>query len=139
MNLQIDHVVLWVADPLKSVAFFEAMLGVVGLRVEEFRAGKVPFPSVRLSPTSIVDLAPLKMAPVVNAIPGAAGSAGNKLFHLCLSMSKSDFDALRARLAAAGIQTHDALRDAFGAQGQAPETVYFPDPDGNILEARYYG
>jgi hypothetical protein len=30
------------------------------------------------------------------------------------------------------------MEKSFGARGLAPETFYFPDPDGNVIEARYY-
>jgi catechol 2,3-dioxygenase-like lactoylglutathione lyase family enzyme len=34
--MRIDHVVLWVADPLQSVAFLTEVLGCEGVRVETF-------------------------------------------------------------------------------------------------------
>jgi catechol 2,3-dioxygenase-like lactoylglutathione lyase family enzyme len=138
MELQIDHLVLWVADPLASVEFYERAVGVTAERVEAFRAGKAPFPSVRLSPTALIDLMPLKMAPRLNAIPGAEGTAGNKINHVCLAMPRADYEALRERLHACGVATPVTMKDSFGARGQAPEAFYFADPDGNVLEARYY-
>ncbi len=138
MSLRIDHVVLWVADPLRSVAFFERTLGVTGVRVAEFEAGKVPFPSIRLSDETLIDLMPLRAAPMLNGFPGAAGSAGNKANHVCLAMDKAAYDALRTRLAADGVATPVTMKSSFGAQGSAPEAFYFADLDGNVLEARYY-
>ena len=73
------------------------------------------------------------------AFPGAAGSAGNKVNHLCLAFEREEYDALRARLAEAGVPPPFTMKDSFGARGQAPEAFYFADPDGNVLEARYYG
>jgi hypothetical protein len=77
-------------------------------------------------------------APMLNAIPGAEGSAGNKVNHLCLAMSKQELDDLRARLGAEGIKVPFTMKDSFGAQGSALEAIYFADPDGNVIEARYY-
>lgn len=136
--MRIDHVVLWVADPLRSLEFYETVVGLHAVRVEEFKAGKAPFPSLRVG-EALVDLAPQRMAPMANAFPGAAGSAGNKLNHLCLAMSRAEYDALRARLAERGITVPHVMTDSFGAGGQAPEAFYFGDPDGNVIEARYYG
>jgi catechol 2,3-dioxygenase-like lactoylglutathione lyase family enzyme len=136
--VQLDHIVLWVADPLASVAFYEDVVGLAGVRVEEFRAGKVPFPSVRISPTALIDLMGLAKAPMMNAIPGAGGSAGHRVNHVCLAMSRAEAEALRARLTERGAAPAVTMKDSFGAQGNAPEAFYFADPDGNILEARYY-
>jgi glyoxylase I family protein len=136
--MKLDHVVLWVDDPLRSLDFYEKIVGLSGVRVEEFKAGKCPFPSVRISEHSIVDLMSKLAAPVMNSFPGAAGSAGNKVNHVCLAMTKGEYDALRARLDANGIAMPHTLKSSFGAQGIAPEAIYFSDPDGNMLEARYY-
>jgi glyoxylase I family protein len=136
--MRIDHVVLWVADPLRSVEFYERMLGCVGLRVAEYRAGQAPFPSVRLGDETILDLMSVEFAPRMNAFPGAEGSAGNKVNHICLAMTHDEYDALRARLQAHGVAMPVTMKDSFGAQGHAPEAFYFADPDGNVLEARWY-
>lgn len=138
MGLIIDHVVFWVADPLASIDFYRDVLGLDGVRVDEFRAGKAPFPSVRISDDSLIDLMPVRMAPALNALPGAAGSAGNKVNHLCVTMTAADYAALRARLAARGVAAPVTMKDSFGARGRAPEAFYFADPDGNVIEARYY-
>ena len=131
--MRIDHVVLWVADPLASVDFYARVLGAEGVRVEEFRAKKAPFPSVRIAGDALVDLMPIAFAAAMNAIPGAAGSAGNKVNHVCFAMTKDEYDAVLAR-----VQDPRVMKHNFGAQGVAPESFYFADPDGNVLEARYY-
>ncbi len=41
--------------------FYTEILQLPGERLEEFAAGRVPFPSVRLSADSIIDLFPKKM------------------------------------------------------------------------------
>lgn len=138
MDVRVDHVVLWVEDPLRSVEFYERVLGFAGVRVEEFSRGAAPFPSVRISADSILDLMPTRMAALLNSIPGAAGSAGNKVNHLCLAMSEEEYRALHARLAEHGVATPVTMPNSFGARGVAPEAFYFTDPDGNVLEARYY-
>ena len=137
MPITIDHVVLWVADPLRSVEFYGRVLGAEPVRVDEFRAGTARFPSVRLSPVSILDLAPAALAPMVNAM-GGVPSAGHPIHHVCLAMSKDEVDALRARVAAEGVRTREAAGDIFGARGNAPGSFYFVDLDGNVVEARYY-
>ncbi len=53
-------------------------------------------------------------------------------------MSESDFHALRGRLEVSGVGISNIIEQSFGAQGQAPQAFYFRDPDGNVLEARYY-
>jgi len=138
MSVDIDHVVFWVEDPKASVAFYERVLGFAPVRLEAFERGEVPFPSVRISEGSLIDFMSKRAAPMVEALSGAPGSAGNPVNHLCLAMSKSEWDALRARLAAEGENPRPPANGSFGARGSAPETFYFTDPDGNVLEARYY-
>ncbi len=125
MTIRFDHLVLWTADPLAAVEFYERVVGLEGVRVAEFEAGKAPFPSVRISAETIIDL--------------MRGDGAGPVDHLCLSMDHAEFTALRARLDDAGIPIRGSMTDSFGAQGLAPETIYFADPDGNVIEARHYG
>jgi len=136
--MRLDHVVLWVEDPLRAVAFFAEVVGLPGVRVEEFRAGAVGFPSVRVDDGTIIDLMPRAAAPRVNAIPGAAGTAGHPTNHVCLALSEAALGALAARLAAHGTPVGHHMTNQYGARGQAPKAFYFKDPDGNVLEARHY-
>ncbi|GAA0952548.1 VOC family protein [Actinocorallia libanotica] len=136
MSIELDHIVLWVADPLRSAEFYGTVLGLAPLRLAEFREGTAPFPSVRVSAGTIIDLMPLSLAPGMDA--AAQGSAGHPVNHLCLSLDRDGYLALKERLAALGIPTPLTMKDSFGARGLAPETVYFTDPDRNVIEARHY-
>jgi len=42
----LDHIVLNVGDVDRALKFYTQVLGLPGERVEEFRAGKIGFPSV---------------------------------------------------------------------------------------------
>lgn len=138
MNATLDHIVLWSDDPLRAVDFYTQVVGLTPVRVAEFEAGTAPFPSVRISPSAILDLMARAAAPIVDAMAGAEASAGHRVNHVCLAMSESDFHALRSRLETRGIAISNVMEQSFGAQGQAPQAFYFRDPDGNVLEARYY-
>ncbi|MER7184106.1 VOC family protein [Streptomyces hyaluromycini] len=136
--VRLDHVVLWVADPAVAAGFYERMLGLEPLRIAEFTAGEAPFPSVRVSEETIIDLAPLTLAERMPALHGAADSAGHPVNHVCLSLSADAFDALRARLTEHAVPMTDIGQNSFGARGKAPRNFYFRDPDGNVIEARHY-
>ncbi len=138
MQGTLDHVVLWSDDPLRAVEFYVDVVGLTPVRVDEFRAGSAPFPSVRISPTAILDLMARVAAPMVDAMAGADASAGNRVNHVCFALSAEDFQTLRGRLEANGVAISTVMQQSFGAQGLAPEAFYFRDLDGNVLEARYY-
>jgi glyoxylase I family protein len=138
MDARIDHVVFWVEDPRRSLDFYEKVVGFEGVRADEFRADQVPFPSVRVSGESIIDLMLRDAAPFLDSVFGGEGTAGHRVSHLCVAMSPGDYSALRARLEAAGVAMSTPIAGSYGARGQAPEAFYFQDPDGNVLEARYY-
>lgn len=99
----------------------------------------MPFPSVRVTEETVIDLAPRTLAERMPALPGADGSAGHPVNHVCLSLPSDAFDALRARLAEHAVPMSDIGHDSFGARGPAPRNFYFRDPDGNVFEARHYG
>ncbi|MEU6543491.1 VOC family protein [Streptomyces sp. NPDC046859] len=135
---RLDHVVLWVRDPVAAAGFYEKTVGMEPVRLTEFTEGTVPFPSVRLNDETIIDLMPLTMAERMKMLPGAAESAGHPVHHVCLALPGEDFDTLRARLEEGGTPVSDVARDSFGARGNATRSFYFRDPDGNVFEARHY-
>lgn len=133
--MRLDHVVLWVEDPARSLQFFVDVVGLTAVRAEEFRAGKTPYVSVRVDENTIIDLFPRAFAAKVNEIPGAAGTAGHVTNHVCLAMTEPELTALKERL---GARAGHFMEQQFGARGLAPKAFYFKDPDGNVLEARHY-
>ena len=138
--MELDHVVLWVSEPEASLAFYTAIVGLRGVRVEEFRAGTAPFVSVHINDGSILDLMPQLAAAMVRAMTGEriASGAGQPLNHLCLSMTLVEWEGLRQRLDAADVPVQSAPRPSFGARGVTTHWFYFQDPDGNVIEARAY-
>ena len=127
----LDHLVLITADVDRSLDFYCGLLGLEGDRVDEWRAGDVPFPSVRIDETTIIDLFPTSM---VGADGGASGP-GRNLDHFCVTIETADLDAVAAsgRVdVVRGPQDH-----LFGAQGYAT-SLYIADPDGNTVELRSY-
>ena len=115
----LDHAVLRCADVERSLTFYCDALGMQGERVEEWRRGEVPFPSVRASSTTIVDLF-------------AAPRDGVNVDHLCLVVEPVDLDLVAVRFP--GSVRGDHL---FGARGYA-SSLYIKDPDDNTIELRYY-
>jgi glyoxylase I family protein len=129
----LDHIVLNVADIERSLAFYTGVLGLRGERIEEFRAGKVGFPSVRISEGTIIDLFPTKQASVPD---GGAKNNGN-LNHFCMVVGAADFAGITDYLAARQIAIREGPISRWGARGRAT-SVYFLDPDGNEVEIRAY-
>jgi glyoxylase I family protein len=131
--MELDHIVLNVADIERSLAFYTDVLGLRGERVEEFRAGKVGFPSVRISEGTIIDLFPTKQA----SVPAAGEKNRGNLNHFCLVVGAADFAGITEYLAAREIAIREGPISRWGARGRAT-SVYFLDPDGNEVEIRAY-
>ena len=115
----LDHVVVCCADVERSLRFYFDTLGLEPVRVDEWRRGEVPFPSVRITPTTILDLFELK-------------PDGVNVDHLCLVIEPTDLEAVAA--AFPGSRRADRV---YGAQGYA-SSVYITDPDGTTIELRCY-
>jgi catechol 2,3-dioxygenase-like lactoylglutathione lyase family enzyme len=138
--VNIDHVVLWVEDARRALDFYTEVVGLAGVRAEEFLAGSAPFPSVRVAEGSILDLMPAMAAPFASQFTGETKptAAGKPINHVCLAMARSEFDALASRLAAVNVATYRMGERSFGARGTSTHWFYFQDPDGNVIEARHY-
>ncbi|MEV5428745.1 VOC family protein [Streptomyces sp. NPDC052701] len=135
---RLDHVVLWVRDPIASAGFYDEAVGLEPVRLTDYAVGEAPFPSVRVNDETILDLMPLAMADRMTMLPGTADSSGHPVNHVCLSLPAGGFDALLSRLRERSVPVSDLSHDSFGARGTARRSFYFRDPDGNVLEARHY-
>lgn len=120
--IDIDHIVLNVSDVERSLRFYTEELGLEPVRVEEWRRKKVFFPSVRISPTAIVDLL-------------EAPATGTNVDHFCLVIEPTDLEALKA---SGRFDVVDGPDVRFGARGDGM-SLYVRDPDGNVVELRHYG
>ena len=128
-----DHIVLNVVDVERMIAYYGDVLMLAPERVEAYRQGEAPFPSVRLNPDTIIDLFPKEMWGGSDALaPGR-----ENLNHFCMTLSKDDWDALRDRLAAHSVAIEVGPAPRWGARGVGT-SIYFRDPERNLIEARYY-
>ena len=133
MTCRMDHIVLNVQDEEKMVAFYTEVLPFAPERLEQYRSGKVPFPSVRINSNTIIDLFPKKMWAAGSAL--AQGPA--RLNHFCIALAKDGWESLIQRLKANNIEIEEGPVRRWGAHGTGT-SVYFRDPEGNRIEARFY-
>lgn len=117
----LDHIVLAVADARRSLAWYGERLGLQPLRVAEWEAGEAPFPSVRVDPTTIIDLVEVPRS-------------GVNMDHVCLVIDPVDLDQLAA---SPDLDVVEGPVPRWGAQGMAT-SLYLRDPDGNVVELRHY-
>ena len=133
MRCMMDHIALNVEDVETMIDFYTTVLGLAPERLLAFREGEVAFPSLRLNPDTIVDLFPPEMWH--HDAAGQPGRCG--LNHFCFSMERSEWEALCQRLETDRITIKDGPDPRWGAHGIG-RSIYFRDPEGNLLEARYY-
>lgn len=138
--MHIDHVVLWVKDAKRSLEFYSTLLGFTAEREEEFFAGKTKFPSVRINEHTILDIMERKtlLHTIQNVTESGEKVGGAPINHICISMSQEEYDATVLKLVSKGVKLSPEGENSFGAQGRAIKSVYFNDPDGNVLEIRCY-
>ena len=133
MDVLLDHIVLNVRDIPTSLYFYTTILKFEPERVPDFETGKVPFPSVRINANTVIDLFPPKMWESVQDTTGQL----HNLNHFCLALEYTGWATLKDRLTAAGTGLHRDMSRNWGARGMGI-SMYFFDPDGNEIEARYY-
>lgn len=118
----IDHVVVRTADQARALEFYRDVLGLVvereqpELHLIQLRAGR-----------SLIDL-----------VPGSGADPQRpNIDHFALEIRPFDESALRAHLAARGVEVIESgLR--YGAGGEGP-SLYIRDPDGNKIELKAAG
>jgi catechol 2,3-dioxygenase-like lactoylglutathione lyase family enzyme len=125
----LDHIVLNVVDVERSLEFYQHILGLAPERVDAWRRREVGFPSLRINPSTIIDL-------VKASTNGSAGEPN--LAHLCLVTDSPDLDEATQKLDSAGVAIETGPATRSGARGNAM-SIYFRDPDNNLVELRTYG
>lgn len=133
MQCSMDHIVLNVDDDEKMIAFYSKVLMLPTERLDEYRSGQVPFPSVRLNKDTIIDLFPKKLWQE----SARAGEGHENLNHFCLALSKENWQGLLRRLRDHAVPIEVGPVPRWGAHGTGT-SVYFRDPEGNLIETRYY-
>ena len=119
--IDLDHIVVNVADVERALGFYCDALGLAPVRVDEWRRQEVPFPSARVNASTIIDLLPL-------------ARPGENIDHFCLVVEPTDL----AAVAASGrFEVVSGPVQRYGAKGDGM-SLYVRDPDGNLVELRYY-
>jgi catechol 2,3-dioxygenase-like lactoylglutathione lyase family enzyme len=115
----LDHLVLTVADPDATVAFYERL----GMLREAFEGGRV---ALRFGRQKInLHRAGAEIAPHARRPTPGSGD-------VCL-LVEGPLDAVERELAAAGIAVELGPVERSGAQGPL-RSLYLRDPDGNLVE-----
>ena len=126
--VRVDHIVLRVQDAPRMIAFYRDVLGCALERTQEeiglyqMRAGD-----------ALIDLVTVD-GELGRRGGRAPGEEGRNLDHFCLAVRPFDEAAIRAHLAAHGIEVGEfGVRYGAGGFGRS---VYFNDPEGNVIELR---
>src|SRR5437763_12000714 len=102
-----DHIVLNVADVERSVAFYRDVLGLGIERLDDWRAGKIGFPSVRLSADALIDL--------VQAADAASEHRCTNLNHFCLVIGDETLEPAIEHLRGRGVDVYTGPARRWGA------------------------
>jgi catechol 2,3-dioxygenase-like lactoylglutathione lyase family enzyme len=126
MPLQLDHMILPVADLRSSIEFYTSILGCT------YEGEQDPFSVIRVTPDLTLQLAPW----------GTDGGV-----HLAFALPRAEFDTAFGRVKGAGIPYGDSFHDVGNMKGPGDEpgargegkAVYFFDPNQHLIEIRHYG
>lgn len=149
-----NHVALVCADMQKTVDFYEGLLGFPLVKTLAFPGGGGQHFFFQVTESDGVAFFYFRDAP--SAAPGIAGagwgradgrggrtpgpggpSAPTSMHHLSFGVPADKLDAYRERLATAGVEVTEVVRHvASGPDGEQEvmRSLYFPDPDGIVLE-----
>lgn len=123
-----DHIVLRVADKAAMLAFYE---GVLGLSVDRDRPA-LGLTHIRAG-AQMIDLVTLD-GPLGRMGGAAPGHDARNLDHFALQVRPFDEGAIRAHLAAQGVEIVEE-GPRYGADGDG-FSLYVRDPEGNTIELK---
>lgn len=123
-----DHIVLRVQDKARMLGFY---CDVLGLSLDRDRP-ELGLTHVRAGP-QMIDLVTLD-GPLGRLGGEGPGREGRNLDHFCLQVRPFDAAAIRAHLAAHGVEVVDEGQ-RYGADGDG-FSFYVRDPEGNTVELK---
>lgn len=125
---EIDHIVLRVIRLDEMIRFY---CEVLGCRIER-RQDEIGLVQLRAG-SALVDLVPVdgKLGQMGGAAPGREA---RNLDHVCFRVEPFDEGAIRAHLAAHGVQA-GPVESRYGAEGEGP-SIYLQDPEHNTIELK---
>jgi catechol 2,3-dioxygenase-like lactoylglutathione lyase family enzyme len=126
--LALDHVVLRVSNLERARTFY---CDVLGCSFEKWQE-QIGLLQLRAG-SALIDLIALD-GPLGRLGGAGAGREGRNVDHFCLRVAPFDGAALRAHLAAHGVEPGEVVQ-RYGAEGSGP-SLYLNDPDGNTVELK---
>jgi catechol 2,3-dioxygenase-like lactoylglutathione lyase family enzyme len=123
-----DHIVLRIRDKDRMLNFYR---GVLGLQVDRERP-EIGLTHIRAGP-QMIDLVTLD-GPLGRMGGAAPGPDGRNLDHFALQVRPFDEAAIRAHLAAHGVEIVEE-GPRYGADGDG-FSLYIRDPEGNTVELK---
>jgi catechol 2,3-dioxygenase-like lactoylglutathione lyase family enzyme len=123
-----DHIVLRIRDKDRMLAFYT---GVLGLSVDRDRP-ELGLTHVRAGP-QMIDLVTVD-GPLGKKGGDGPTATGRNLDHFALQVRPFDEPAIRAHLAAHGVEVIEE-GDRYGADGDG-FSLYVKDPEGNVVELK---
>ena len=131
--MRFDHIVLNITDMEGMIGFYRDILLCSIERLAEYQNGDAPFPIARISEDNIIDLFPKELWLGTDNTK----YKNNNMNHYCLVMTEGEWKELNERLSENNIIIEEGPVQRGGAQGMGT-SIYFRDPDHNLIEARYY-
>ena len=117
----IAHLVINGRDAERAMCWYRDRLGLKPERYDEWKSGEVPFLSMRINSTTIIDLL-------------ETDRTGENVDHISLSVT----GALGEVLSCDDVEIVRVFDSIYGALGWGP-AAYIRDLDGNVIELKQYG
>ena len=123
----LDHIAITVADVDASIAWYAKVLGAVPLHLDLWQSGAIPVALLQVG-ASRLSVHPAAAPAVPHAVRPTPGSAD-----VCFRFAGPVREIVQM-LDECGVEIVDGPVPRPASDGQRGTSVYFRDPDGNLLE-----